>query len=240
MNDIADRNIDAMHVNKQDRSVASNTISKKDACVFCAMLAVISIAFAYFAGRQIDGPSVHGYNNFVGWTVLNFALMTMYALGAQRLFLIKNVLCGMLAISPLIGAAALTSARCDLRKDVTKKLYHLAAVGFPLQVSREILKDCEDTEIDRGVKRTLPLAVGETRAKRTAYALAFLANAAIVLSPNYWKMFASRPPAFALSVFVGTGMCIIASTLSLTRGQSLLKKSIYVLLSGMVSSLLLQ
>lgn len=247
MNDIADRDIDAMHADKQDRCVASNAISKEAGCIFCAALAVTSIVFAHLAERVVGGgrngnygPCFHVGGNFVGWTVLNVALMTVYALGAQKLFLIKNISCGILAISPLVGASALGKTHLVMRKGVMTKLYHLASVGFPLQVSREILKDCEDTEIDQGVKQTLPLLVGKRRAKHVAYSLVLLVNAAIILSPYYWKMFASRPPTFAFSVVLGSTMCIIASRLPLAKGQSLLKKSIYVFLSGMISSLLLQ
>jgi len=41
--------------------------------------------------------------------------------------------------------------------DVVGKLYKLAAIGFPLQVAREILKDVEDVKVDKGTKMTLPI-----------------------------------------------------------------------------------
>ena len=44
----------------------------------------------------------------------------------------------------------------------------------------------------------------------------------------------------AISVPFGTPMCIIASRLPLVEGQKLLKKSIYVLLIGMLSGLRIQ
>jgi hypothetical protein len=53
-------------------------------------------------------------------------------------------------------------------------------------------------------------------------------------------LFASQPPAFAISLVFGVPMCARASFLPLREGQRLLKRSIYVLLGGMISGLLLQ
>ena len=53
-------------------------------------------------------------------------------------------------------------------------------------------------------------------------------------------MFASRIPVYAISIVVGVPMCIKASILPLEEGQRLLKKSIYVLLFGMIMGLIMQ
>ena len=243
MNDVADRDVDAMHDAKRDRSLASGSIAMRGGRAFCAALAISSVALASLAACGNDCGTCG--NNFVGWTVANLALMAAYAAGAQRLFLVKNLLCGAFAISPLIGAATLTGGMQSMNGAggdgaAVARLLQLAAIGFPLQVSREVLKDCEDTEVDRGVKRTLPLVVGIPNARRVAYALVAVVNAGMILSRDYWKMFASHPPVYATSVAVGTPMCIAASLLPLERGQRVLKKSIYVFLAGMISGLLLQ
>jgi len=249
MNDIADRDIDSLHDAKRGRSLASNSISMKEGRIFCVVLVMLSVAFAFLAERWCSVGSTeigHGAfpqcNNFVGWTIVNLALMAAYAAGAQKVFLLKNILCGMFAISPLIGAATLGKMQLQstMGNDIAAKLYQLGAIGFPLQVSREVLKDCEDTEIDRGVKQTLPLVIGISNAKRVAYALVAIVNAGMIFSKYYWNMFASHPPVYAVSVAVGTPMCIAARMLPLEKGQRVLKKSIYVLLTGMISGLLLQ
>lgn len=249
INDVADRDIDSLHDAKRGRSLASNSISMKEGRIFCAVLMMVSVAFAFLAERWcLVGSNAIGHgafpqcNNFVGWTIINLALMAAYAAGAQKVFLLKNILCGMFAISPLIGAAILGKMQLQstVGNGIAAKLYQLAAIGFPLQVSREVLKDCEDTEIDRGVKQTLPLVIGISNAKRIAYALVAIVNAGMIMSKYYWKMFASHPPVYAVSVAVGTTMCIAASMLPLEKGQRVLKMSIYVLLAGMISGLLLQ
>jgi 4-hydroxybenzoate polyprenyltransferase len=164
--------------------------------------------------------------------------MLGYALGLQRLFLIKNLICGWLAISPLVGAAILGGQDASSSHP---KLFLLAAVGFPMQLSREILKDTEDIDIDQGNKVTLPLVVGERVAHRIAYGLVYMVCSVMILTPTYWNMFASPPfPVYTLGVMVSLAMCIKASTMSLHEGQRLLKNSIYVLLAGMIGGLLLQ
>jgi len=209
------------------------------------VISLISIAFAQIANSMsssslVPAAAVGGFG-FVGWTILNLVLMAGYALGMQKIFLVKNILCGFFAISPLVGASLLGNAMQFLGNNaIAMKLYQLAAIGFPLQISREILKDIEDVEVDRGEKQTLPLVIGDTNSKRIAYGLVGVVNGAMILSPYYWKMFASTPPLYAISVAIGTPMCVVANRLPLVKGQKLLKKSIYVLLSGMISGLLLQ
>lgn len=152
MNDCADVGIDSMHEDKQSRSVASETISLRNASLFCLALSILSIVFSFIARVSCKGSNV-----FPLWNLVNLMIMTTYALGLQRLFLVKNLLCGYLAISPLIGASLLGSGTSMLGGDVVGKLYKLAAIGFPLQVAREILKDVEDVKVDKGTKMTLPI-----------------------------------------------------------------------------------
>ena len=241
MNDCADAIVDSKHAAKQNRSIASKVISIRDGWTFCFILSMTSIAVAWLASSTSNNAQQTIFCGFVGWTIFNLLLVTGYALGMQKIFLVKNIVCGFLAISPLIGASLLDGGNIQsLGNDIRMKLYQLAAIGFPLQLSREILKDIEDVEVDRNEKQTLPLVIGEANSKRVAYGLVGIVNGALLFSPYYWRIFASKPPLYAISVAVGVPMCIMASRLPLVKGQKLLKKSIYVLLSGMISGLLLQ
>jgi len=251
MNDCSDFDIDSQHDTKQDRSIASNNISVKQGWMFCFVISMLSVVLACLANSM----NKNGHNmattglNFVGWTIMNILLMLSYALGMQRIFLIKNIICGFLAVSPLIGSASLLllggTNKNDIHnmmmgRDITSKLYQLTIIGFPLQVSREILKDIEDIKVDCGTKQTLPLLIGKTKSKRLAYGIVAIINWILLFSPYYWKMFASRIPVYAISIVVGAPMCIKASILPLEEGQRLLKKSIYVLLFGMIMGLMMQ
>jgi len=150
MNDCADVAIDSVHEDKQHRSVASETVSMRNASLFCVALSILSLIFSFSA-------SCTGCNGFPVWSFFNLTIMAMYALGLQRIFLVKNLMCGYLAIAPLIGASLLGGRASNLGGDVAGKLYKLALIGFPLQVAREILKDIEDVKVDEGTKKTLPL-----------------------------------------------------------------------------------
>ncbi len=235
MNDCADASVDLHHGIKQDRSIASGRISVKNGWIFCTVLSIISLALSKGLGLQC----ILGNDGFLAWNAVNLILMASYALGMQKLFLVKNFLCGWLAVSPLVGASLLGGGRF-MGSESSMKLLQLAALGFPLQVAREILKDIEDVDVDRGQKQTLPLLIGERKSKMIAYGIVAIINFAMIFLPSYWKIFSSNPPAYALSVLVGVPMCIRASVLPLEEGQRLLKKSIYVLLAGMISGLILQ
>jgi 4-hydroxybenzoate polyprenyltransferase len=158
MNDCADASLDKVNEVKCDRSIASGRISERDGWIFCGMLAILSMTLARIS---TDGIS------FVAWNGLNLLLMAGYALGLQKILLIKNFICGWLAISPLIGASIVS--RIVLDHSAINKLYKLAAIGFPLQVAREILKDIQDVDSDGGTKQTLPIYIGEANSKRIAY-----------------------------------------------------------------------
>lgn len=233
MNDCADVGIDSMHDEKQSRSIASNTISLRNASLFCIFLSILSMMLSFIA-------SCNRGLGFPVWIFVNLAVMAAYALSLQRIFVVKNLICGYLAIAPLIGASLLGDGTSLLGRGVEGKLLKLAAIGFPLQVAREILKDIEDVEIDKGIKQTLPLLVGKSRSKLVAYSLVAAVNVTMLFSSSYWMMFYSTPNVYALSVAIGTPMCIRASMLELSKGQKMLKRSIYVLLLGMITALLNQ
>ncbi len=82
--------------------------------------------------------------------------------------------------------------------------------------------------------------VGERNSKWIAYSLVYAVNIVMILSPYYWRMFKSTPNVYAISVAIGTPMCIWASVIPLSDGQQMLKKSVYVLLLGMILALLNQ
>lgn len=224
MNDAVDVDIDALskNCNKKDRPIASGRISKRAAWFFCAGLSGFSLLL---------GSCVSTYYSL--WTTSNLAFMLAYAFGLQKVVIVKNVICGWLAISPLIGAWIFSGMQ-DQNK---AKLLSLALVGFLMHVSREIVKDIEDVDIDRGNKLTLPVLIGEKTSHRIAYGLVAMTYAMNIFTPTYWNIFACKLPLYPLSIIITFPMCIRASLLPISEGQRLLKKSIYVLLAGMIGAL---
>ena len=227
MNDCVDVNIDSTHAIKQERAIASGRISQRAGWRYCSVLSLLSLGSGFlFVG-----------NLFTLWTCFNLSLMLGYALGLQKIFLLKNIICGFLAISPLGGAILVNGADSV----GLLKLSRLACVGFPLHVAREILKDIEDMDVDclEGFKKlTIPLITGEKVAHRIAYGIVGMICSIMIVTPWYWNIFLpSKCAAYPLSVAIGVTMCIRASFLPVSEGQKLLKKSIFVLLAGMITSL---
>lgn len=227
MNDAVDVDIDSLskNINKKDRPIASGRISKRAAWFYCAGLSGVSLLL---------GSCVSCYYSL--WTTSNLAFMLAYAFGLQRVVIVKNVICGWLAISPLIGAWIFSGMQ-ELNKE---KLLSLALVGFLMHVSREIIKDIEDVDIDRGHKLTLPVLIGKKTSHRIAYGLVAMTYTMNIFTPTYWNIFAANLPLYPLSIIITLPMCIRASFLPISEGQRLLKKSIYVLLAGMIGALSLQ
>jgi 4-hydroxybenzoate polyprenyltransferase and related prenyltransferases len=253
MNDAADVDLDAKSKDKHLRAVASGKISTKSACIYSALLSMISVVMGSLVSFQ-----------FVMWTMMNILLMVGYALGLQKIPLVKNVICGLLAISPLAGASFLCTN--GLQKSITCTtgdgsdgnlvllLTRVAMLGFMMQFAREILKDVEDVEIDKGKKMTLPMLIGERASHRIAYCIVAMALIMSMFIP-YWHRSTlvvgvaatasaanSSPIPLLLYPFAVTAaivMCTKASTLPVDQGQQLIKKSINVLLAGMISALVI-
>jgi 4-hydroxybenzoate polyprenyltransferase len=246
MNDLIDQGTDAQHDSKRQRAIASGRISLPAGWNYCGVLCATSVLL----GFQVGSGSLS--SSYLAWTLSNLILMMGYAFGLQKVLLVKNAVCGWLAISPLLGAVCLwqpVGGNMASSSVAGKSLLRLAAIGFPLQVAREILKDIEDVNVDRGIKSTLPLLVGERLAHRLAFGIVAAVWSVLLFTPMYWRLFwwggstpgCSRfPIVYPLSVAFALPMCIRASIVPLNQGQRLLKQSIFVLLAGMIGSLSLQ
>ena len=239
MNDCVDMEVDAMSTSssKQSRAIASGRISKQSAQRYVGSLSAISLILAYqFVNVQ-----------YTLWSASNLIMMIGYALSWQRILLVKNLICGWLAISPLIGASMLNNAAAtgvalsSSSASSSSSLLWLAAVGLPIHVAREIVKDIEDVDIDkRGGKQTLPIVLGTKVAHRIAYGIVGIVCSMMIFTPIYWNIFGPSY-VYTASVVISVPMCIRASIMSdICKGQKLLKKSIYVLLAGMISGLLMK
>jgi 4-hydroxybenzoate polyprenyltransferase len=107
-NDVVDSSVDAMHLDKKNRAIAAGRISTRKGWIFCAILALLSCI------------TVASNPKFLLWTVSNLSIMLLYALGLQKVFLVKNLTVGYLGISPLIGAVLVgaTSQVCRVLQQV--------------------------------------------------------------------------------------------------------------------------
>lgn len=226
VNDLIDASTDSLHEDKQKRAVACGRITKSSGWLYLAVLSASSLAFGVAVGPR-----------FFLWTLSNLLIMFAYAVHLQKIILVKNFICGWLAVSPLVGASMISTDLIPM--DTIHKLWSLATVGFPMQVSREILKDIEDVHVDYGVKQTLPIVLGKRTAHSIAYTIVAMNTLTLFLLPSYRRMFKSRLHLFPAGLVVSSIMTITASLMSLADGQRMLKKSIFVVLTSMIASLML-
>lgn len=227
-NDCADQALDASTSGpKQDRPIASGQISVQKGWIFSMILSVSSLAVGWW-----------GVNTqFALWVLSNLILTTTYALGLQKIFLVKNLIVGWLCMSPLIGATLVstTMSISTTTPDLLPKLWRMAATGLTIGVAREILKDAQDVDIDVGHKATVPLVLGVRTARTIAMSLV-LGTSAVLMTPSYRRMFASRY--FFCGWGVATALSLDAACrVDLDKQQTLVKKSIYVMLMGLIMGL---
>lgn len=140
----------------------------------------------------------------------------------------------------MAGRLALARLRSDPRPQQDTVSYaplvRLALIGFGVGVSREIVKDIEDVRSDKRTgKQTLPNTIGVKTSHRLAYGLSAMCSMAC-WTPSYLRLFPSK--LYIVAVATATIMCAAASQMRLQDGQSMLKKSIYVLLLVMIGSLI--
>ena len=243
-NDCADALIDGQDAvtslsTKSQRAIASGRIGRKQGWIFVAILSSISLLVAF---SRVS-------TQFGFWCTSNLVLMVLYALGLQKLLLVKNILVGWFCISPLWGATTIMAtptvsthfATAATAESIVKlKMTLLAATGFSLGVIREILKDIEDVDLDRGTKLTLPLVIGAEAARILSF-LALGITLVFLQSPPYRKLFTSSLPLYSIGWVYGSIMCVRASLApTIQRQQTWVKRMIYVLLLILIGSLLAQ
>lgn len=130
----------------------------------------LALSVALFAAAQLLSLFVNL------WSVAIVATSILVMLGYERLLKAEGF-AGNLAISWLTGALFLFGGAAVDSLDLA---WILAALAFLATLGREIVKDVQDIEGDRGSRRTLPMRIGSKRAGVVG-SVAFLA--AVALSP---------------------------------------------------------
>lgn len=110
------------------------------------------------------------------WSVTIVAASILVMVAYEK-FLKAEGFAGNLAISWLTGALFLFGGAAVDRLDLA---WILAALAFLATLGREIVKDIEDVEGDKGARRTLPMRIGTSKAGILASASFVIA---VVLSP---------------------------------------------------------
>ncbi|MBT4066635.1 MAG: UbiA family prenyltransferase [Euryarchaeota archaeon] len=156
-NDVSDVNIDAMA--KPHRPIPSGRISASDANK-------VGYAFTFLSALFMAAGVAFTQDIYPLIGIWTFAALLMYTYDAgpqtKRMGLIGNV-----AISLMVGAVIIFGAAAVSLFD-TPIVFFAAGVAFFANLSREIIKDCEDMESDEG-RKTLPMRIGLLNARAVAY-----------------------------------------------------------------------
>ncbi|MBN1130888.1 MAG: UbiA family prenyltransferase, partial [Chitinispirillaceae bacterium] len=129
INDLHD--ITADRINRRDRPLPKNDISRDSARIFAAYLAVTALGSAAFVSPL-----------YLAWTALPILILLCYTY-----FLKSTPLAGNIAVSLLVAYALVYGA---LGAPDIRALTVPAALAFLLNLIREIIKDLQDEPGDRG------------------------------------------------------------------------------------------
>ena len=181
LNDYMDIEID--RINRPDRPLPSGEISEVAARRGIVSAAVLSTSFLIFAAYVSHSGDVglDGWLPSLAIWMIALLLLFNYESSSKLSFRMKDKgLPGNLAISISVGLVIIFGA-ASVSDPMNQRAWSVFIVGFLYNLSREIVKDIEDMDGDRG-RETYAMRVGEERASTLA-ALVLIAALAAMLAP---------------------------------------------------------
>ena len=181
LNDYMDIEID--RINRPDRPLPSGEISEVAARRGIVSAAVLSTSFLIFAAYVSHSGDVglDGWLPSLAIWMIALLLLFNYESSSKLSFRMKDKgLPGNLAISMSVGLVIIFGA-ASVSDPMNQRAWSVFIVGFLYNLSREIVKDIEDMDGDRG-RETYAMRVGEERASTLA-ALVLIAALAAMLAP---------------------------------------------------------
>lgn len=159
LNDVLDRNIDITA--HPERPIPSGQLSARNARIFSALLFAVSVSASIALGPL---PLLV--------VLLSLCIMLLYEFRLKVSGLPGNLSIAWLTASLfLFGAVSVGNLL---------PIWAFFITSFLATLGREIMKDIQDVEADKGVRRTLPMRVGDVNAK---WAAALSLAGAILVSP---------------------------------------------------------
>lgn len=185
LNDFFDYKIDLK--NKPYRPLPSKLISRREAIVLSFLLFALGLTASYLVNPYVLMIAI----------VATFSLVA-YSANSKYLGLSGNVLISFLTALVFISGSFVATTR------LSSGIVIIAVSAFAINLSREVIKDIEDYEADKGLKLTLPQKVGKQKAALVASAFLIL-NLVIVyvILPLYVTgvvLLLSVPVVFLLSI----------------------------------------
>ena len=240
LNDIYDFEIDL--VNRPDRPLPSGRISlnhAKTATAITMISSILSIALCYWlisGSNPVEGFEVSDWYPSLAIWIIALILLISYEF-PFGLRLKDKGLPGNISISISVGLVVVFGASAVF-EPFSEKAWSLFFVGIFYNTSREIIKDVQDMEGDKG-RNTLAMRIGSENARTVAWMMSILALASVLLP-------------FAIGIFPPLHVVLVIPalmTLMMVKGRiiigedasasSLLKKSMLLCLAALLTSSLI-
>ena len=240
LNDIYDFEIDL--VNRPDRPLPSGRISlnhAKTATAITMISSILSIALCYWlisGSNPVEGFEVSDWYPSIAIWIIALILLINYEF-PFGLRLKDKGLPGNISISISVGLVVVFGASAVF-EPFSEKAWSLFFVGIFYNTSREIIKDVQDMEGDKG-RNTLAMRIGSENARTVAWVMSILALASVLLP-------------FAIGIFPPLHVVLVipaVMTLMMVKGRiiigedaaasSLLKKSMLLCLVALLTSSLI-
>ncbi len=215
INDYFDREVDAKQ--KSNRPIASGKISPLHALLFAGALFIIGNLLAL----QLNSST------FLSFPIAFFfsALLVVYSAFMQKIKFLGNIIVAMgVGFTYIFGASI---AR------ITPLVLTIALAAFLANWAREIIKDVEDKEMDRGNKLTLPM-IAASKHVHLLVGIILLATIFAGYIPSVW---------FGAGI-IYTGIVTASNAIFILAGKKLIqnepKKSASFMKMGMIAGLVAQ
>jgi len=238
LNDYLDLEID--RVNRPDRPLPSGAISEASAKGGIALMmaaSLLSIVGALGIAKDIEGEVEGWYPAVVIWIGALFLLTNYESSSSYSLRLKERGLPGNVAISLSVGMVVLFGS-AGVFDPFNPRTWSVFVVGVLYNLAREIVKDIEDMEGDKG-RNTYAMRVGPEKARTVAWVLLLLTLASLLIPFGIGVFPELHLPGIIPAVVF---LLMVKGRLMASEdhaAQQLIKKSMYLALAAFLGSSLL-
>ncbi len=206
VNDIVDSAIDEKA--HPYRPIPSGRVSSEFAKRFAASTWLSSLLLMVACSIVLAQRGITWWGVPLIWSIAAFLMFT-YDLGfsSKNRGLIGNISISLMVVAVIVFGAASTGSLDS------KLVWFVAATALLINLSREIIKDCQDLHADEG-RDTLPASIGLERSRMVAYVIALAGLVAAAL-PYYIDLL----PMQWLALQIPAILLIITTNGLLSSGQ---------------------
>ena len=231
LNDYLDYEIDKF--NRPEKPLPSGSISLKNAksgIILMMGAALLSMVIAAYVASTTTNGIIQWWPSIIIWVLAVLLLINYESSSKYSLNLKNRGLPGNVAISASVAMVVLLGA-AGVFQLTNIRVISVAIIGFLYNLSREIVKDVQDMEGDKG-RNTLAMKIGPEKTRVIAYMISLVTLISIIM-PFALDIFDSmyliiNIPAIFLLLKVKTKLALGHDF----HAQQLLKKSLYLGMFG--------